>query len=457
MNNTPFVPPPFKTKMVEFISLKPVQDRIHAIEEAGFNTFLLKSDDVYIDFLTDSGTSAMSDRQWSAMMLGDEAYAGSKSFDKLEAAVQDFYGYPYLVPTHQGRGAEHIMAQVLISGNRQYVPNNLYFTTSRLHQEKAGGIWIDVSVDEALDPESECPFKGNIDIKKLDLFLEEKGADSVAFVRIEASLNMAGGQPFSMQNLQEVAHICASNNIFLLIDATRISENALFIKQREKGYESHSLEQIIMEICSYTDGCTMSSKKDHYVNIGGFLATRNEEVYRKSCEMVVEFEGLHTYGGMAGRDMEALAVGISESTEEELVHHYTNQVLTLGNMLEEFGIPIVKPLGAHAVFVDAKRFLAHIPQQEFPAQTLAAEFFIEGGVRSMERGIVSGQHGDEPYDDLELVRLTIPRRVYNTEHLIFVANAINRVWGRRYDIKGLKITYEPESLRFFQAKFERIK
>lgn len=457
MTHIPLVPPPFRTKMVEFITLKPRDERVLAMEKAGFNTFLLDADDVYIDLLTDSGTSAMSDNQWSAMMLGDEAYAGSKSYYKLEAAVQGRYGYQYVVPTHQGRAAEHIMAQILIDDLKQYVPNNLYFTTSRLHQEKAGGVWIDVSIDEALEPRSEYPFKGNIDIAKLEAVIKEKGSDAIGFVRIEASLNMAGGQPFSMQNLQEVAYLCAIYNVFLLLDATRVSENAFFIKERESGFAEKPLAEIIKEICTYTDGCTMSSKKDHYVNIGGFLATNKESVFNKAREMVVEFEGLHTYGGMSGRDMEALAVGIEESVDAELIEHYTNHVLTLGNMLEERGIPVVKPFGAHAVFVDAKRFLNHIPQENFPAQTLAAEIFIEGGVRAMERGIVSGQHGDEPYDDLELVRLTLPRRVYGLEHLRFVAQTIEYVWKRRHNITGLKMTHEPESLRFFQAEFERLK
>lgn len=456
MNHIPLVPPVFKTKTVEFIHLKPYADRIRAIENAGFNTFLLDSEDVYIDLLTDSGTSAMSDMQWAGLMIGDEAYAGSKSFKKLESAVQDCYGYPYIVPTHQGRGAEHIMAQILVSEEKRYVPNNLYFTTSRFHQEYAGGIWIDVSSVEASDPKSVFPFKGNIDIPKLKQVIQDVGAGAIAFVRIEASLNMAGGQPFSMENLKNVYALCKENGILLLLDATRISENAFFIKQREAGYESKTLKEIIKEICSYTDCCTMSSKKDHYVNIGGFLATHNERVFKKAREMVVLFEGLHTYGGMSGRDMEALAVGIRESLTEELIHQYTNQVLILGNLLEERGIPIVKPLGAHAVFIDAREFFDHIPQHQFPAQTLAAELYIEGGVRTMERGIVSGQHGTDPYDGLELVRVTLPRRVYNIEHLRFVAHTAERVWNKRKNVKGLTMVYEPGALRFFQARFKRV-
>ncbi|MDO8521486.1 MAG: tryptophanase [bacterium] len=409
-----------------------------------------------MDFLTDSGTSAMSDEQWAGIMRGDESYAGSRNFYHLEEAMRDIFGYRYIVPTHQGRGAEHIMARVLVRPG-MVVANNLYFTTSRAHQELAGGIWADVSVLEAQDPQSRNPFKGNSDVAKLERLIREKGAKHIAFVRVEASVNMAGGQPFSMENLKAISGLCKQHDIFLLLDATRVVENAHFIREREKGYRGKSLKDVIKEICSYTDGCTMSSKKDHFVNIGGFCATNREDVFEKAKELVVVYEGLHTYGGMAGRDMEALAIGMRESAErEELVAHYVGQVQYLGEALLQKGIPIAEPIGAHAVFLDAKRFLPHLKQSEFPAQTLAAELYVEGGVRSMERGIVSGQHGNEPYDGLELVRLTLPRRVYETAHLQYVAEAVERVWKRREQITGLRMTYEPPSLRFFQAKFERI-
>lgn len=427
------------------------------MQEAGFNTFLLRSEDVFIDLLTDSGTSAMSDNQWAGLMCGDESYAGSRNFYHLEKAVQEIFGYKYIVPTHQGRGAEHLMAKALIPQQGGFVPNNLYFTTSRLHQELAGGTWVNVSIPEAHDPESKHPFKGNIDINALSDFIEKKGASKIPFVRVEASLNQAGGQPFSLENLRAVRNLCHYHRIFLLLDATRIVENAYFIRKREKEYNKKSLKEIVRDICSLTDGCTMSSKKDHLVNIGGFLATNRDDVFQRAKELVVIYEGLHTYGGMSGRDMEALALGMEESVGcEELVEHYLSQIALIGNAFLDKGIPIVEPLGAHAVWLNAKRFLPHIPQQKFPSQTLAAEIYIEDGIRTMERGIVSGQHGDEPYDDLELVRLTIPRRVYETSHLLHVVRAVERVWKRRDKIRGLKMKYEPPSLRFFQARFERV-
>lgn len=450
------LPPPYKNKSVELIRRISREARLAAIREAGFNTFLLRSDDVFIDLLTDSGTSAMSDEQWAGIMKGDEAYAGSRNFYHLEDAVRDVFGYRYVVPTHQGRGAEHIMAKVLIK-NGGWVPNNLYFTTSRLHQEYAGGTWIDVSIKEARDPQNTHPFKGNIDIEALERVIKEKGEKQIPFVRIEASLNMAGGQPFSMENMGALSNVCRKHGIFLLLDATRIVENAYFIRQHEAGYASKSLKEIVREICSYADGCTMSSKKDHFVNIGGFLATGKEDVFEKAKELVVVYEGLHTYGGMAGRDMEAAAIGMRESVErEELVEHYISQVAFLGSELRKRGIPIVEPVGAHAVFLDAKRFFPHIPQKEFPAQSLTAEIYIEGGVRTMERGIVSGQHGSEPYDGLELVRIAIPRRVYELAHLLYTADTVEIAWRGRGELKGLRMVYEPPALRFFQARFERI-
>ncbi|MBI3074714.1 MAG: tryptophanase [Parcubacteria group bacterium] len=453
---TVVMPPPYKNKMIEPIHLIPRAARLRALENAGFNTFLLQSDEVFIDLLTDSGTGAMSQEQWAALMRGDEAYAGSVSFAEMERAVQDVFGYPFVVPTHQGRGAERIVAEALIKKKGQFVLNNLYFTTSRAHQELAGGKWVDVSVDAAGESETIAPFKGNIDTEKLRRFIKKKGAARIAFVRIEASLNMAGGQPFSMENVKKVSDICRHHKIFLLLDATRVSENALFIKEREKGYGRKPLAVIIKEICSLTDGCTMSSKKDHYVNIGGFLATRNTALFQKAKELDVLYEGFPTYGGMAGRDMEALAVGIRESAEESYVSHYIGQVKFLQRKLRDLGIPVAEPPGAHAVFVDAKRFLPHIPQKQFPAQTLAAEIYAEGGVRTMERGIVSGQHGKEPYYGLELVRVTLPRRVYETAHLAYVAEVIAQVYERRHAIRGLRMTYAPKDLRFFQARFKRM-
>ncbi len=448
------LPPPYKNKTIEFIRLIPKRERHKRIAEAGYNTFLLKSKDVFIDLLTDSGTSAMSDDQWAGLMKGDEAYAGSENFFHLEKAVKKIFGYKYVVPTHQGRGAEHVLARILIK-NGDTVPNNMYFTTSRFHQELAGGKWTDVGVAKAYDPTNTFPFKGNIDIDRLLKIIKKYGAGKIAFVRIEASLNMAGGQPFSLENLKEVSRICRKNKIFLLLDATRVSENAYFIKKREAAHSRRSLRDIIFEICSLTDGCTMSAKKDHYVNIGGFLAVNDAKIFEKAKETVVGFEGLHTYGGLAGRDMEALAVGMRESARENIVGHYIGQIEYLGGLLRSLGIPIVEPSGAHGVFIDAAKFIPHLPKSQFPAQTLSSEIYVESGVRSMERGVVSGQHGRDLYDGLELVRLALPRRVYETAHLDYVAKTIGSLWNRREKVRGLKMIYEPSSLRFFQARFKK--
>ena len=449
----PVRPPPYKIKVVEPIALRPAPERMRALEIAGYNTFLLRSEDVFVDLLTDSGTSALSQEQRSAMELGDEAYAGSRSFFRLEAAMRDAYGYRHLIPTHQGRGAEHLLCRALVQPG-QLVPSNLYFTTSREHAELAGGVWVDVSIPEASDPASRHPFKGNIDLVALERVLAGAAPERVAFVRQEACLNMAGGQPFSIENLRGVAALSRDYGVPFILDATRISENALFVKEREPGYEEASLAEIVREIASHADGAVFSSKKDHFVPIGGFLAVNDDALAERVRELVVVYEGFVHYGGMAGHDMEALAQGIRESLEEPLIRSYVGQSAYLGGLLERAGVPIVVPLGAHAVFLDAKRFLPHLSQEEFPAQALAAAIYAAGGVRSMERGIVSGQHGDEPYDGLELVRLTLPRRVYAQEHLDYVAGVVRAVWQVRDDVPGLRFTYEPEHLRFFLGRFE---
>lgn len=451
---------PWKIKMVEHLTMTSREDRLNAIQEAGFNTFLLKSEDVYIDLLTDSGTNAMSDRQWSGLMMGDEAYAGSRNFYNLEAAIQKFYSYKYVVPTHQGRGAENILSQVLIKeGN--YVPGNMYFTTTRLHQELAGGTFVDVIIDEAHDTESDHPFKGNVDIDKLQALVDQVGAEKVPYVCIATAVNMAGGQPISLGNLKELRIWCDKNGIDIVHDMTRVAENAWFIKEREPGYADKTVAEIVFEICALTDHATMSSKKDPLVNIGGFMATNDEDVYRKGQNLVVVYEGLHTYGGMAGRDMEALAIGIEESVQDDHMRARVGQTLYLGKKLMEYGIPIVQPIGSHGVFIDAKKFLPHLAQDVFPAQTLAAEIYMESGVRVMERGMVSAgrnkETGDHNRPELELVRLTLPRRVYTQAHMDVVAESIADVYERRDSIKGLKFTYEPEYLRFFQARFEPLK
>ncbi len=449
---------PYKIKMVELLKMTTKQQRIKAIKEAGYNTFLLKSEDVYIDLLTDSGTNAMSDIQWSALMLGDEAYAGSKSYYKLEATMQKYYGYKYLIPTHQGRAAENILSKILIKKG-DVIPGNMYFTTTRLHQELAGGMFTDIIIDEAHDPLNEHPFKGNVDIAKLDKVVKKYGAKKIPYVSIATNVNMAGGQPISMANLKELRAYTKTLGIRIIHDMTRVAENAYFIQQREKGYAKKSIKDIVKEICSLTDGATMSAKKDALVNIGGFMATNEWDVFEEARNMVVIYEGLHTYGGLAGRDMEAIAVGIVESLDDNHQKARVGQVEYLGHKMMEYNIPIVQPIGGHGVFVDAKKFLPHLTQDQFPAQTLAAELYIDSGVRTMERGIVSAgrkANGENYYPKLELVRFTMPRRVYTQAHMDVIAESAAAVYDRRKSIKGLKMTYEPKYLRFFQAKFEKL-
>ena len=448
---------PYKIKSVELLKMTTREEREAAIKEAGYNTFLTRSRDVYIDLLTDSGTSAMSDKQWAGLMLGDEAYSGSENFYHLEDVVREYYGYKHLVPTHQGRGAENLMSQILIKDG-DYIPGNMYFTTTRLHQELAGGTFVDVIVDEAHDPESEFPFKGNVDLDKLDKLVREVGADHVPYISLEGNVNMAGGQPFSMANLRDLNSYCREHDIPIMLDATRTMENAWFIREREDGYGEKSVRDILREICDLTDGCTMSAKKDALVNIGGFFACNDDTLFEKAQNLVVVYEGLHTYGGLAGRDMEAMAQGIREAVTEEHQHARIGQVRYLGRRLVANGVPIVMPIGSHAIFIDVKRFLPHIDQDDYPAQALAAELFIEAGIRTMERGNVSAgrdpETGENRRPALELVRLTIPRRVYTQAHMDVITESVVDVYERRDEIKGLRMVYEPEYLRFFQARFE---
>jgi len=450
---------PFKIKVVEPLKMTSPHDRQKALLEAGYNTFLLRSEDVYIDLLTDSGTNAMSDYQWAGMMLGDEAYAGSKNFYNLEHNVQKYYGYKYLVPTHQGRGAEHIISQILIKPGH-FIPGNMYFTTTRLHQELAGGTFVDVIIDEAHDPDSTHPFKGNVDLQKYQDLIKKVGAKNIPYITVALTVNMAGGQPVAVENLKQVYELSRKNGIRVVLDATRAVENAYFVKTRENGYENKSIADILHELCSYSDACTMSGKKDLLVNIGGFLALNDPEVFEEARNMVVIYEGLHTYGGLAGRDMEAMARGIEEAVQEAHIRARIGQIEYVGERLIELGIPIVHPIGGHAIFLNAKQFLPQLQQIEFPAQTLAAELYLESGIRSMERGIVSAgrnkQTGDHYYPKLELVRLTFPRRVYTQAHCDVTTEAVESVFARKETIKGLKMVYEPKYLRFFQARFERL-
>jgi tyrosine phenol-lyase len=450
---------PWKIKMVEPIKMLSREDREKAILEAGHNTFLLRSEDVYIDLLTDSGTSAMSDRQWAGIMLGDEAYAGSRNFYNLENAVSTYYGYKHLVPTHQGRGAEHLISQTVIKPG-QFVPGNMYFTTTRLHQELAGGTFVDVIIDEAHDPAHQHPFKGNVDLEKLEALVKREGADKIAYVSLAGTVNMAGGQPVSMANARALKEVCDRHGIPVYLDATRAAENAYFIQQREDGYADKSVADILLEFCSYTDGAWMSAKKDHLVNIGGWLAVNDADLFDRLRNLVVVYEGLHTYGGMAGRDMEALAIGIAESVDDHHIRARVEQVLYLGALLLDWGIPIVQPVGGHAIFLDARSFYPHIHQDAFPAQVLSSQLYVDSGIRGMERGVVSAgrdpETGDHRYPKLELTRLAIPRRVYTQAHMDVVAEAIKEVFDNREKTVGLKMVYEPKQLRFFQARFESL-
>ncbi|MBS1928088.1 MAG: tyrosine phenol-lyase [Chitinophagaceae bacterium] len=450
---------PFRIKVVEPVKMVSCNDRERIIKEAGYNTFLISSEDVYIDLLTDSGTNAMSDSQWAGMMKGDEAYAGSRNFFHLESVIQDCFGFKYMIPTHQGRGAENILSQIAITPG-QYVPGNMYFTTTRYHQERNGGIFYDIICDEAHDAGLNVPFKGNIDLDKLRNLINEKGAENIAYVCVAVTVNLAGGQPVSMENMRAVRELTQQHGIKVFFDATRCVENAYYIKEQEPGFEHKSIKEIVREMFSYADGCTMSGKKDGIVNIGGFLCMNDDDLFTQAKELVVVYEGMPSYGGMAGRDMEALAIGLEEAMQYEYIEHRIKQVRYLGDRLREAGVPIIEPVGGHAVFLDAKRFCPHLSQDQFPAQALAAKLYAVSGVRSMERGIVSAGRdkvtGKNHVPKLETVRLTIPRRVYTYRHMDVVADAVINLFKQKENIRGLKFVYEPRQLRFFTARFEEV-
>lgn len=450
---------PFKIKMVEPVKMTTREEREKALIEAGYNTFLLRSQDVYIDLLTDSGTSAMSDRQWAGLMLGDESYAGSVNFYHLEETIRECYGYRFVVPTHQGRAAEHLISQIMIKKG-DVIPGNMYFTTTRVHQELAGGTFVDVIIDEAHDPVSEHPFKANIDLEKLEKVIEQNGADRIPYVSVATTVNMAGGQPISMENLKLVRELTHKHGIKIIHDMTRVAENAYLIKEREPGYAEKSVAEIVKELCSLTDGATMSAKKDALVNIGGFLAVNDEKIFDQARNMIVIYGGLHTYGGMAGRDMEALAIGIRESVEFDHIRARVGQVRYLGEKLSSMGVPIVRPIGTHGIFLNARTILPHLSQDLLPAQSLAAALYLDSGVRAMERGVVSSGRnpvtGEHNYPALELVRLTIPRRVYTQAHMDVVAESVEAVCDEAESVTGLRFVYEPKYLRFFQSRFEKV-
>ena len=451
---------PFVIHTIERIATLSLEERRKAIAEAGYNTFLLRSADVTIDLLTDSGTSAMSTDQWAAYDAARATPTTSDEYLHLVEVLREATGYEHIIPTHQGRAAEQILSEVMIEPG-QLVPGNMYFTTTKLHQEMAGGVFADVIVDEAHDPASEFPWKGNIDMAKLEALVDEHGAEKISYISFEHSVNMAGGQPVSMENMREVYAYCSNHHIPVFFDATRMAENAYMIQQRDPHYAKTKVRDILREMLLYGDGCTVSGKKDFLINIGGLLAYRdNAEWAKKSLDLLRVYEGNITDGGLAAGDLAAIAQGVEEMLDDRYIRARVRQTAALGQMLLDAGVPIVTPPGSHAIFLDAKRFLPHIDQDEYPSQRLAAEIYVETGVRAMERGNVSKGRdpntGENYRPPLELVRLTIPRRVYTRDHMRAVADGIIRLYERRDDIRGLRFVYEPEKLRFFQGRFELV-
>jgi tyrosine phenol-lyase len=449
---------PYLIHTIEHVGNLTKEERRAAIEKAGYNTFLLRSADVSIDFLTDSGTAAMSTDQWAAYEAAPPSTSKSEEYYEFYEVLADTFNYEYILPTHQGRAAEHILSQICIKPG-QIVPGNMYFTTTKLHQEMAGGVFADVIVDEAHDSQSEFRWKGNIDVSKLEKLVEEHGADQIAYVSFEHSVNMAGGQPVSMDNMREVHAYCSKHKIPIYFDSTRVAENACMIQMYDRRYHDVPVKDILGEMMLYGDGCTVSGKKDFLINMGGVLAFRdNAELAEKANEMLRVYEGNVTDGGLPAADLAAIAQGVREMLDDRYIRARVKKTQYLGELLHEAGVPIVRPSGSHAIFLDARKFLPHIDQDEYPAQRLAAEIYVETGVRAMERGNVSKgrdpETGKNYRPPLELVRLTIPRRAYTNDHMKAVAEGIIRVWGRRDEIKGLKFVYEPKKLRFFQGRFE---
>jgi tryptophanase len=450
---------PFKIKSVEPIRFTTKEERKKLIQEAGYNPFFLHAEDVLIDLLTDSGTSAMSSKQWAGIMDGDESYAGSKSFYKFEEAVRKITGMKFIIPTHQGRAAEKILFTVT-GGKGKYFPNNTHFDTTRANIEFTGAEAIDLLNETGKHPEIRADFKGNMDVEKLVHFIEKTGAENIPLCMLTITNNSGGGQPVSMQNIREVNQVCNKNNIPLFIDACRFAENAYFIKKREKGYAQKSVLEIAQEMFSYADGITMSAKKDALVNIGGFLAMNDEKLAQSCRNLLIVTEGFTTYGGLAGRDLEAVAQGLEEVLDEHYLQYRIRSIEYLGERLIAAGVPIIEPPGGHAIYIDAKRFLPDIPPEEFPGQAIVCALYIEGGIRSVEIGSVmfgkydkSGKLIPPP---MELVRLAIPRRVYTQSHIDYVAEIILEVFKNKKSLKGFKIVYEAPMLRHFTARFEEI-
>ena len=450
---------PYKMKMVEAIRRSVRSEREGWIADAGFNLFNLRSEQVYIDLLTDSGTGAMSDRQWAEIMLGDESYAGSSSYYKLKSAIKDLFGFDYFLPTHQGRAAENVLFSALVKeGN--IVPGNSHFDTTKGHIEFRKAHAVDCTIDEAFDTTIEHPFKGNVDLQKLEDVLKKYPREQIPFIIVTVTCNSSGGQPVSLENLREVSALAKKYGIKLLYDSARFAENAYFIKKREKGQQNRSIREIVADMFSLADGMTMSSKKDGIVNIGGFIALRDPEIYRQASVFNIMFEGFVTYGGLAGRDMAALARGLYEGTEFDYLEARVEQVAYLGKLLTGYGVPVQRPYGGHAIFIDANKILANIPKEQFRAQTLAVEIYLEGGVRGVEIGAIMADRDPETrenrYPALELVRLAIPRRVYTNNHMEYVAATVANVFERRHQINcGMEIEYEAPILRHFTVKMKR--
>jgi tryptophanase len=451
---------PFRTKMTEPIRLSTREEREEWIRRAHYNMFNLRSDQVMIDLLTDSGTGAMSHHQWAALMEGDESYAGASSYEHLKETIREITGFEYFLPTHQGRAAENVLFTVLVKEG-DIVPGNSHFDTTKGHIEYRRATAVDCSTEEAFDISNEHPFKGNVDLDKMEAIFRSHPREQIPLVIMTLTCNTTGGQPVSMQNLREVSELTHRYGSLLFIDGARFAENAWFIHTREEGYAGKSVREIIREMFSYADGMTMSSKKDGLVNIGGFIGFRDRELFRKASTYNIMFEGFLTYGGMAGRDMNALAQGLKEATTADYLAYRIRQVAFLGERIASYGIPVIRPFGGHAVFVDALGFLPRIPREAFPAQTLAAELYVEAGVRSAEIGALMADRDpvtrENRYPALEMIRLAIPRRVYSDNHMQAVADGLGKVWERREEItRGLRIVEEAPILRHFTVVLDRV-